>query len=395
MEKFTENIIKYSNGKLSEKICKWTLVGMIIVMVLSCFALFFHVLGCYPARLIISDYGDFFNVLDFVQNGDPYIDAKAGGGFANYPPLGYLILYPFALLARISGPISSTTVSGIISMILFLLLTYVPAILLTYKALPFDKGGKLLGTAAIFLCYIAFFEFERLNINILVLEFCLLFYCFYDSENKFLKGVSVFSLAAAGAIKLYPLFLALIFIKDKRYKDFILCGIYFVLLVFLPLFFFKDGIKNFGYMIEAITSFVNDDKTHFNMNDMAVHKLLRGIWAMIGLTYTNTVGLAFSVLKYGLFILSTFALIFTQNRFKFLLLATLAYLNFTDNNYTYSLIFLLIPFLAFFNDKETFSLDKDTLVTPESTFYLLSAGIMLSFFYDLILVIPLFAVFTL
>lgn len=389
MKDFADKIKSYSELKLSENVFKWTIAGAIIVMALSCIALFVNVLGCYPARLIVSDYGDFFNVLEFVQNANPYVDAVSGGGFANYPPLGYLILYPFALLARLSGEISSSNLSGIISMILFVALTYIPAILLTYKALPFDKKGKVLGTVAIFICYVAFFEFERLNINILVLDFCLLFYCFYDSDNKFLRHISVFSLAVAGAIKLYPLFLALIYIKDKRYKDFVFCGIYFVLLIFLPLFCFNGGIKNFEYMVKSILSFVQDDKSYFNMNDMAFYKLLRSIWAMLGLNYNNVVGVIFSVLKYGLFLISCLSLIFTKNRFKFLLLATLSYLNFTDNNYTYALIFLLIPLLAFFNDKETVSLGKDSKVTAENTFFILSAGVILSYFYDLLVVIPI------
>ena len=58
-----------------------------------------------------------------------------------------------------------------------------------------------------------------------------------------------------------------------------------------------------------------------------------------------------SVLADLLFLFSCAALVFTKNNFRFTMLATLAYLNLPNVNYTYSLVFLIVPFYIYLQEE--------------------------------------------
>lgn len=399
MSKFTDKLLKKTFGYDNETFIKIIFKSILVItcaiyvasLILNLFGL--DILGYYFTSLFGSDYGDFFDVLNFISTRNPYQYALEVGKIANYPPLGYMLLYPFVLLTKLGGSqISVANPMGIVSMFVYVLLTFTPVLIIAYKKLPFKKNSNLLVVLSVTVSYICYFEFVRLNINILALDFVMLFFCFYKSDNRWFRGLAVVSIAAAGAIKLYPFFLVVLLLKEKRIKDFILSVICLVSLIILPFFFFENGLYNIKYMIEQMATFVGEDQSkYFNMNDMAFMKLLRSVWAMLGFSPTDAVAIkAFKVIKYLFFIVSALGLFYTKNNFKFALLATLAYLNFTDNNYTYSLIFLLVPFILFFNDNEVMGENvSENKVTPEVLFYILIVWLMFNYFYDLVFVAPI------
>ena len=96
-----------------------------------------------------TDFGDFFDVLNFVKDRDPYSDAPLYGDIANYPPLGYAIFYLFSLIPGLAGQeMNARSPLGLVAMLLYLLLFTVPVGVTLYRRL--HKFGRL--TRVLFLC---------------------------------------------------------------------------------------------------------------------------------------------------------------------------------------------------------------------------------------------------
>jgi hypothetical protein len=98
--------------------------------------------------------------------------------------------------------------------------------------------------------YVTVFPFvfllHRANVLIYCYMFVLLFLCNYQSSDTKKRELSLVALAAASAIKIYPLvFLALLFLKG-RYKDILKTLLYFTALFFLPFLMFEGGFDNIG-----------------------------------------------------------------------------------------------------------------------------------------------------
>ncbi|MBE7086957.1 MAG: DUF2029 domain-containing protein [Clostridiales bacterium] len=403
LERLVCKINKNSNEEFIAKLFKGVIALSLLAFIVSIIFylceldwLDFYFAGFFSRKY--DPFGDYFNVLNFIQDRDPYLFTLNNGMTANYPPLAYLLLYPFALITRLGGTeMSLSNPMGAVAFGLYLLIAFIPVIWIVFKSLPFTRKNSIIAIISLVISYVAFFEIQRLNINVIALDFVLLFYITYKSEKSWCRNLSPLFIAISGAIKLFPFLLVLVYLKEKRIKDFILSGVYLLVLIFLPFLFFKGGFKNIGYMIKSLQLFVSSESSvgMFNLNDMALGKTLRAIAGMLFIDpYGQVLGIVIKVINLSFFAASILALLFIKNDFKFLLLTTLAYLNFTESNYTYALIFLLMPLLAFFNDKQIFGgLENKKLVDGESCFYILCLTLMLSFCYDLVVAIPLGCIF--
>ncbi|MCQ2398929.1 MAG: glycosyltransferase 87 family protein [Clostridia bacterium] len=335
-------------------------------------------------------YGDFFNVLEFIKNRSPYTYFEDNGlqGTANYPPLAYLLMYPFYLLASVGGEISVHDPWGLTSMVLYILIATVPVAVLFCRKLGFTRSVCVLTALGVFTSYLAYFEIERLNVILYATLFLTVYCSWYDSDSKVKRQFAYMGLAAAGAIKLYPLFLGVLLIRDKRFKDCFIVAFYFAVFFFLPFFFFKGGIGNLKLFIGEILKFNGEHSVDFNMNDVSFKKMIASYASLISgksvVEIFNSSVLTY--IKYGFFALSCIALFTVKDKFKFALLATCAYLNFTDLNYTYCLLLMLPPFMYLINSER---LSDETFAEEDKTFILLGASI-LTYYMDLAVVVPAF-----
>lgn len=107
--------------------------------------------------------------------------------------------------------------------------------------LGIKKGEKT--ERALFLTAVLFsapflFQFERANFIFPVLLLILGFLRWKDSPRPWVRHLALICLAAAGASKIYPLALGVILVREKRWKDILLLGVYTAALLLLPSFLY-------------------------------------------------------------------------------------------------------------------------------------------------------------
>ena len=100
--------------------------------------------------------------------------------------------------------------------------------------------------------YPVIYAIERGN-NILI---SLLFLILYNSEDRRIRYLSYVFLSLAAGFKIYPLILGLLILREKRYKEAIVCALIGTAFLLLP-FILTDG--NLFILIENIFSYSKDE----------------------------------------------------------------------------------------------------------------------------------------
>jgi len=85
--------------------------------------------------------------------------------------------------------------------------------------------------------------------------FVMLFLAYYKSDNKIKRELSLLALAAAAAIKIYPLVFLMLLFVNGRFSDIVKTVVYFLLLFFVPFLFFQGGFNNIGYFMRNMFFF--------------------------------------------------------------------------------------------------------------------------------------------
>ncbi|MDR0822287.1 MAG: hypothetical protein LBN20_00705 [Endomicrobium sp.] len=96
------------------------------------------------------------------------------------------------------------------------------------------------------------------NLVILSAVFSAFFLMNYKNENKTMRELAFISLAIAGALKISPGFFGILLLYEKRYKDALKTIIYFLILAFLPFFYFTQEHS----VIENISKFISESSSH-------------------------------------------------------------------------------------------------------------------------------------
>ena len=96
---------------------------------------------------------------------------------------------------------------------------------------------------------------ERGNVMILVMVLCLAFLLTYSSENRYVRYLSYVILGCAVGIKIYPVFLCVLYLRDGRYRHLLECLVVVCVLFFLP-FVFTDG--NPAMLLDNIHNHLGD-----------------------------------------------------------------------------------------------------------------------------------------
>lgn len=233
------------------KYLKWFFVFSIVFSVVTI------VLMCtsFKTRVLKDVFSDFGETLCYCLEKNPF--DNEGYIKSMYPPIAYLIFYPIALICK---PTIQQAISGQISifemsknpLIVFFACVYFAIVvaLIIWAAVKISnfKGNNKLFLIGILLLWGPFFYcFQRANTILLSSLFILLFFAFYKSNKNWQHQLALIFLALAISIKIYPVFIALIFIKDGRWKDLIKTALYSIVLVFVPLLFvpgnFFENIK--------------------------------------------------------------------------------------------------------------------------------------------------------
>ncbi len=193
---------------------------------------------------------DFFNSLIEVHTKHPYKDFSV-----LYPPLANLFFYALFSFVPLNDlsvlPYSHEEAIRLVGtpndirlhqtcMLLFLFTFLVSVLLFVFLMQKFSMPKSNLLIFCLFFTFPMLQAMERGNIVLLPFGITLFFYLYHESSNRILRELSILALAIAFGFKLYPAFLGVLLIKEKRVKDIIKAFIYAILVTIIPLIIMDD-----------------------------------------------------------------------------------------------------------------------------------------------------------
>jgi len=284
---------------------------------------------------------DFFNSIYDAGFEDPY--AERG---VIYPPLAYLFyrlcgyLFPqgadaFSMRNSQTGIVTACAVTVFSVFILY-------KIFLPEKADNKERRKVL----AVLLATVPFwYTFERGNIILPTLVFLAYFVQNYKSESRIRRELALISLAIAAALKIYPAIFGIILITEKRFKDALRCILYGIILFFVPFLFF-GGFSSLVTMLGNITSTGVDMFSRGTGYKVNIDNTLRFISEAL---HVNPVGA--DAVKVIFALITAFIFFFSKKAWQKYMALCSVMIIFPAFSYTYTLIFIAIPFFAFVFDK--------------------------------------------
>ena len=201
-------------------------------------------------------FADFFNVVFYSKDLDPYHCEYYGLAEKGYLPFSYLIFYGISrLLGYEDMEQPMPTEYLMITLAMFMITICVVCMFFTLSKLSkLISWQKMLLMFMLIFSGIFLFSFERGNTILLTVLFCTLFLLGYESENKILRELSYLALAAAAALKGYPCLLGLLVVYNKDWKAVIRLIIYGLLFAFGPFLFMQGEISdNISLWMEAVS----------------------------------------------------------------------------------------------------------------------------------------------
>jgi len=299
------------------------------------------------------NFNNFFSSLNAVSKLNPY---NTQGYNASLPPLAYIILYPFALIAGSSVPAGMTnTLRGIVSLCLFYVITLPVLCYLIFNLLKGKpKNKKFIFLIFSLISFPVLFLLLSPDFLIIALIFLLFFINFYKSENKTLKELSLVGLSLAAVTNIYPIFFIIILIREKRFFDCLKVLLYSLILFFLPFLIFEGRLSNFNSFINQAVNFASH--TSSNSYDVSIYNSIKMIFGFFGIDnyqLCKNISLIISLSIAALSIISTF---FLSKYWKVLLSLALICITIPTVSFAFSLVFL-IPSIAYFFIEEKSKLD--------------------------------------
>jgi len=235
-----------------------------VFVFVSCILFSFFVIGLMqnpygPQRQIFflgmdDFFADFFNVLRYIAERDPYFNTINGYGEKAYLPLVYLILYPFSQLDNFNTMTLQETWNSKIGLMSAFLFTGFSVSLLLMALNKIIKKYSISSTLLIsfILSYIFFVTIERGNTIILSAACIVFFICYYDSENKHERICAIISIAIASTLKVYPVLFGFLYFEKKQYREIFLSAIITLFLIFIPFLFFQRRFANIPQLINNV-----------------------------------------------------------------------------------------------------------------------------------------------
>jgi len=164
----------------------------------------------------------------FFNTDSNFIEGDVGFQLRN-SQLGLMVFFAYTLLA--------------------LLVTYELNKRLLSKHIRYSATISLL----ILLSFPVLYAVERGNCIILIIPLITLFLLWYNSENTYKRCAAFLCLGLAASVKIYVVWFLLLFIRERRFKDLILCILPILFFFFVP-FLLTDGsvfnwyMNSFGYV---------------------------------------------------------------------------------------------------------------------------------------------------
>ena len=298
---------------------------------------------------------DFYNCLKSAADRDPYNEIN----MVQYPPLCELIFYFFGRLLPdglvYSDPYGLRELQS--ASLAFALFIFIPIAISVYaieEMSELEIRHKRLLILTVLLSSPFLYAFERGNIILYSFAFTLLFIALRNSGNRFKKEIALIALALAFAIKIYPAAFGILLLKHKQIKEAVRCAIYGIALFFLP-FLGLGGLGRFSLMIRWLTQRSDVSGTEglgakINFANVIRIYLLKlfGISDQVSWPQIAAIVLGIILLAAGLCL---------QKEWMSAAAIAFAISGIPSYSYFYVAVFLLIPLILIFNEKELNSMD--------------------------------------
>ena len=238
---------------------------------------------------VFMDY--FWSVSDSMNN--PYSELHV-----IYPPLAVCI---YALIGHYTLPFVDggygdpylDMYNSQVPMMVFALLMCIGLFLLMtlVKHLLSDVADEKKSVLFVFLTLLSFpvvIALQNGNSIIYMAFFVMLFLLGYDSENKWIRYASYISLGIVTGFKLMPAILGLLILRDRKYKEFILCVIIVAVISMAPVVFTDGTIPMLIHNIVTIPSDLGGSVNNFS-------KIFHQLSEFAGMDWVKTVGTVLTV----------------------------------------------------------------------------------------------------
>ena len=256
-------------------------------------------------------FADFFNNVRYVAGRDPYFDTTIASSEHIYPPICYLLFYPFACLYKWYGAIILPSAEmrafwsdkvAMISCSLFMLLSAIPLLWAVWRIVRkySSLATRILLVASFLLSGIMMFSFERGNLILLASSALAMF--MVCTENG--RGWQWLSLAIS--VKIYPAMFISLLIQQRKYRQIALVVVCTMALGFLPLFFFKHGVLENS--LQLMQNVKDQGAVYYNScpPNLSVAAYVAGASRVLNLEWLVFVA---KLLRYGAFVLGVFSFI--------------------------------------------------------------------------------------
>ncbi len=302
-------------------------------------------------------YANIWDFADFTSAIIHYGNVQSLYG-TNYPPLAVLIFKLMYQLIPTATIENSYAINYVLT--LYILIVTISLLILFQKLFEFKKKQSTILSISLFLSGPILFTYQRMNLMFIALIFTLIFYIYYQSQNKYLKEIAIISLAIAANIKLFPAIFGLLLIKSRQKNLTIRCIIYGICLFALPVLI-SNG--NTTHAPSEIANFYNSSTQFASTNyylticislKAIVYRFLNHYNYLV----TNTL-LNISLIISTIIIIACFFI--TKKKYQEYLLLVFLCVLLPTTSFWYSLVFFIIPIVEFEKTKTDAIVDYITL----------------------------------
>ena len=341
-------------------------------IVISCILLFWaaNMLACIVAGMLTDGnaltavlYGGtgseqftaFFDSLRKTNN--VYYDYYSNGSNPMITPLSALFFHFInsLLSAELTEQVDATNFDYLMdqrSMIIFVLVMAAATLIIfrlteNRMAKVYTSPMAKLFCVAMFFSYPMIYSLERGDTMLITASFVLIFFFFKDSANDSFRSYAILSLAIASAFAFWPLIFIVTLIPEKRFKEIIKLVILAVVMTVLPILIFRFSY-NTNVLILA--------DGYFNLASESI-----GITSVIP-------GIAGTVIMYITCAIAVFAIFFTKDGYKRVLLTMYILLNFAGISSVGTVILLIAPLVMALNKKDKAKSDIANIAIMAASF---------------------------
>ena len=309
-------------------------------------------------------FADFFNNVRYVAGRDPYFDTTIASSEHIYPPICYLIFYPFACLYKLCGGINMPedglpafwrSPAAMLSCTLFMILSVVPLAWAIWRIVR-RNVSRFAGTlllSSLLLSGIMLFSFERGNLVVLAASALAVFMVRNeDSDEKAHAGGGWLSLAIS--MKIYPVLFVSLLIRSRRFMQIALVALASAALGFLPLLFFKHGM--FENAFQLMQNVKAQGAIYYNACPPNL-SLSAYVAAAATVLDMNWLAFAAKALRYGLVVLGVCSFLgvwITEEKWKRWFLAAASATLCSNFAGYYTLLYFIPALYAYLSSTESF-----------------------------------------